>query len=387
MASREQMVARQKALAEFGDFARRSEDLDRVLQEACRIVGKALDTDLSKVLEIDQDKQELLVKAGVGWRPGIVGQTRVPMSGRSSEAYAIEAAVPVITEDIRHEERFDLPEFLAEHGVIALVNVPIFLTGSKPYGLLQVDSRKPRKFDQEDIEFLRTYATILGPVIDRLHKSHSLEQALRTNDWLLKELQHRVKNQFTIVTSLLRMGARQAKSKEARRELAAAGERVETLRLLNEQLYIAGTADRLRLRSFIMQLVDNLVHRDRDEAGGVRLEFAIEDVEVGPERAMPLGLILNEFVTNSLRHAFDGRGGVIGVRVEPQEGGTIRLCVYDNGKGLSPEPHEARPGSGTGMLLISGLAQQIGATPVWSSAEPGTVLCLEFDNLASRQGV
>ncbi len=62
MASREQMVARQKALAEFGEFARRSEDLERVLQEACRIVGEALDTDLSKILEIDQDKQELLVK-------------------------------------------------------------------------------------------------------------------------------------------------------------------------------------------------------------------------------------------------------------------------------------------------------------------------------------
>jgi len=379
MADREQMVARQKALAEFGELALRSDNLDKVLQEACRIVADALETDLAKVLEIQPETQELLVKAGVGWKPGIVGQTRISMGEWSSEAYAIETAEPVIMQDIHIEERFDIPEFLKEHGVVALVNVPIFLPGRKPYGLLQVDSRAPREFDDDDIQFLRTYATILGPVIDRLHKSHSLEQALLTNQHLLEELQHRVKNQFTIIASLLRMGTRQAKSEETRQELRAVNERVETLRILNEQLYIAGTVDRLRLRPFIMQLVENLVHLNPPEAGEVRLEFAIEEVEVSPERAVPLGLILNEFVTNSLKYAFDGRGGVIEVKMETQADGTMRLRASDNGKGLPSEPREARPGSGTGLRLIGALARQIEAKPVWSSAEPGTALSLEFN--------
>lgn len=208
MASREQMVTRQRALGEFGELALRSNDLDQVLQEACRIVSDALGTDLAKVLEIEQDQQMLLVRAGVGWEPGIVGRTRLPMGERSSETCAIEVGEPVIVTDIQHEKRFVLPAFLTEHGAIALVNVPIFLPGRKPYGLLQVDSREPRDFGQEDIDLLGTYATILGPVIDLLHKSPSLEQALLTNRRLLHELQHGVKNQFMLVASLLRLGSR-----------------------------------------------------------------------------------------------------------------------------------------------------------------------------------
>ena len=377
MPDRDQMVARQKVLADFGDFALRSDDLDNVLTEACRLVGDALETDLAKILEIKPDQQRLLVRAGVGWKPGIVGQKCLSMGERSSETYSIECAHPVITQDIGTENRFDFPDFLKEHGVMALVNVPIFLPGGQPYGLLQVDSCEPRDFDEEDIEFLRTYATILGLVIDRLHKVHSLKEALEANQRLLQELQHRVKNHIAIITSLIRMRSREVKSEEAREALAAVGERIDTLRLVHEHLYIAGTADRLRLRPFIMQLVENLCHLHEDQSGKVRLDFAMEEAELIPEVAVPLGLILNEFVTNSLKYAFEGRGGVIAVGVEVLERGGLRVRICDNGKGLPAERQAAKPGSGTGMRLIDGLARQIGAKPVWSSLEPGTALCLE----------
>ena len=94
---------------------------------------------------------------------------------------------------------------------------------------------------------------------------------------------------------------KETRSEEARGELTAIGERIETLRLVHEQLYVAGTADRLRLRPFVMRLVDNLSHLHEGQSGKVRLDFAVEDVELGPDLAVPLGLILNEFVTNSLK--------------------------------------------------------------------------------------
>jgi two-component sensor histidine kinase len=379
MPDREQMVARQKALAGFGDLALRSDDLDEVLAEACRLIGEALGTDLAKILEIEGDGRCLLVKAGVGWKPGVVGQMRLPMAERSSETYSIRAGRPVTTRDIRQEDRFEFPAFLKEHGAVALVNVPIFLPGGRPYGLLQVDSREPRDFAEEDTEFLRTYATILGPVIDRLHKVHRLQEALDANRRLLRELQHRVKNHLGIITGLVRLRAGQTASAEARQELAAVGERVEALRLVHEQLYVAGSVDRLRVRPFIMQLVENLCHLHGGQSGQVRLDFAIEEVDLAPDLAVPVGLILTEFVTNSLKHAFDGRGGTIAVGVEVLKQGGLRVRVRDNGKGLPPEPRGARPGSGTGMGIIDGLARQVGAKPVWSSPQPGpgTALCLE----------
>ena len=175
MPDSEQMVRRQQVLADFGEFALRSDDLDEILTEACRLVSEAMETKRAKILEIQDGGRSLLVRAGVGWSPDVVGRVRLDMRERSSETFSIEAGVPVITRDIREEDRFEVPPFLKEAGVIALANVPIFLPGGKAYGLLQVDATEPRDFCPDDSEFLRTYATILGPVIDRLHQVRRLQ--------------------------------------------------------------------------------------------------------------------------------------------------------------------------------------------------------------------
>lgn len=171
---REQMAKRQQVLADFGEFALRSDDLDAVLTEACRLVGDALGTGRSKILEIDQTGRSLLVRAGVGWDQGIAGRLRIPMDERSSETFAIRAGEPVISQDASKDERFELPPFMRQAGVRSLANVPISLPGGRPYGLLQVDAIEPRAFDEEDTRFLRTYAMILGPVIDRLFRLQDL---------------------------------------------------------------------------------------------------------------------------------------------------------------------------------------------------------------------
>ncbi len=82
MPTLEQMKSRQRVLADFGDFTLRCDNLDDVLQEACRLVADALDTDLAKILEIEEGGAAALVKAGIGWRPGIVGKERLPFSER-----------------------------------------------------------------------------------------------------------------------------------------------------------------------------------------------------------------------------------------------------------------------------------------------------------------
>ncbi|SFB59116.1 PAS domain S-box-containing protein [Rhizobium sp. NFR07] len=177
MNAQNKFVSRQRALSEFGDFVLDHEDLDEILKEGCRLVAEALGADLAKVLEIERATNTGIVRAGVGWDKGIVGHQRVDLSERSCEAYAIKKSEPVITNDLAREERFVFPSFLTDHHVVALVNVPIFLPGRKPYGVLQVDAREPREFDQEDIEFLKTYSMTLGPVIDRLLKVSALSAA------------------------------------------------------------------------------------------------------------------------------------------------------------------------------------------------------------------
>jgi GAF domain-containing protein len=168
---------RNKLLADFGDFALQSEDLNDVLTEACRLIAEALNVRRAKVLEIDEGGQSLFLRVGVGWSPDLVGSMHITMEENSSESYAINAGRPVISQNIHEEDRFGVPEFMMKEGVVALANVPIFLPGKRAYGLLQVDHTEPREFDDADTEFLRTYATILGPVVDRLLKVDDLRVA------------------------------------------------------------------------------------------------------------------------------------------------------------------------------------------------------------------
>ncbi len=185
------LLQQQDALAKFGELALRSDNLDEILTEACRLVGGALGTDLAKVLEMQEDRLTLKVRAGVGWKPGVVGKVTVRAEKDSSEGYALQTGAPVTSDDIDEEVRFKYPEFLRDNGVKALVNVSINgSAGRPPFGILQVDSRTPRKFGERDTNFLRSYANLLGAAVDRLRVAEELREtqtALQTRDAALSQ--------------------------------------------------------------------------------------------------------------------------------------------------------------------------------------------------------
>jgi PAS domain S-box-containing protein len=174
----EDLLRQQNVLARFGELALRSDDLHEILQEACRLVGEALGTDLAKVMELQEDGTTLLVKAGVGWPPGVVGKVTLKAEKGSSEGHALHTGDAVISVDIDAEERFEYAEFIREAGVKALVNVIIIGPADQPpYGILQVDSRQPRDFTDKDIQFLRGYANLLAAAVARLRTTLEMQEA------------------------------------------------------------------------------------------------------------------------------------------------------------------------------------------------------------------
>ena len=183
-------LRQQDVLAKFGELALRSEDLDEILTEACRLVGKALGTDLAKVLQLQGDGMTLFVRAGVGWKPDVVGQVTVRAEKDSSEGYALQTGRPVISNDIDGEVRFHYAQFLRDNGVKALVNVAIGKGSGSPFGILQVDSRTPRHFGDREVNFLRGYANLLGAAVDRIRgveELRSTQATLQERDALLSQ--------------------------------------------------------------------------------------------------------------------------------------------------------------------------------------------------------
>ena len=178
-----ELLRHETALAKFGELALKSDDLDEILTEACKLVGHALGTELAKVIELKEDGETLLVRAGVGWKPGVVGRVTLKATADTSEGVALRAGEPMISPDIDQETRFRYPAFLTDNGVRTVVNVPII--GGKdrpPFGILQVDSRTPRQFTDTDISFLRSYANLLAAAIDRLR----IVQKVRNGEALLR---------------------------------------------------------------------------------------------------------------------------------------------------------------------------------------------------------
>ena len=172
-----ELLHQQTVLARFGELTLRSEDLDEILTEASRLVAEALRTDLAKVMELRDNGDTLFVRAGVGWKPGVVGEAIVKVSDQTSEAHALKTNEPMISPDIERETRFRYAPFLIDNGVKAVANVSIIgAEGKPPFGILQIDSREPRQFTDGDIGFLRNYANLLAAAVNRLRINADLRE-------------------------------------------------------------------------------------------------------------------------------------------------------------------------------------------------------------------
>lgn len=163
------LLRQQVVLARFGELALRSDDLDEILTEACRLAGDALGTDLAKVVELQPDGKTLLVRAGVGWQPGVVGKVTITAEHDTSEGHALLTGEPMISPDVAKETRFKYSQFLLDNDVRAVANVLIIGGHCKPpFGILQIDSKVPRQFTESDVLFLRSYANLLAAAVDRI---------------------------------------------------------------------------------------------------------------------------------------------------------------------------------------------------------------------------
>ena len=199
-------IRQQEILSELGVLSLQHTTFEELLDKTAQLVAEGLQADYSKVMQHLPDEKRLLVRAGVGWPEGIVGRASVGADLASPAGFALRTGKPVISNHLENEERFRTPELLVQHGVRRAMNV--ILQGDRtPFGVLEVDSRSEGEFVQHDLAFLQGAANILGMAIERQHHERSLKLALERQKLLLSELNHRVKNSLSIVSSMLSLQA------------------------------------------------------------------------------------------------------------------------------------------------------------------------------------
>lgn len=172
----------QEAVAALGQAALAGKPVPALMEQAVQSVVHNLKVDFCKLLELSPDGQHLLLRAGVGWPPGLVGRATLRPGLESQAGYTLSIGQPVIVRDLRTEDRFAGPRLHQEQGVVSGASVVIAGEGNQPYGVISAHSRQPRAFTTEDVHFLQLIANVLADAIQRTRA----EAALRRERELLQ---------------------------------------------------------------------------------------------------------------------------------------------------------------------------------------------------------
>ena len=175
---------------------------------------------------------------------------------------------------------------------------------------------------------------------------------------MLREMNHRVANSLQLITSLIELQSRRVRDREARELLQQAAERVDAVSLVHRRLYTSGEVGVVQMDQYLAGLVDELNRATTADGKAGPITLRAEPVRIETDRAIPIGLIVNELVTNALKYAYPG-GDTGPVRVLlKRDGGSTRLVVEDDGVGTGAGPPQ---GSGLGRTIVNAMASQLRA--------------------------
>jgi two-component sensor histidine kinase len=220
--------------------------------------------------------------------------------------------------------------------------------------IMEIGNGKP--FPDQIVE------TFIGVATVALRKKLSdkqISRSLHEKEVMLKEIHHRVKNNLQIISGLLELQAFQIRDDSVRYALLDSQSRVKSMALVHEKIYQSEDLSSINYKEYIDQLAEYLFATH--EQPNVTYSIDSDNVNMPIDSAIPTGIIINELITNSLKHAFpDGRNGSVGIKLKNHSNG-VTLVVEDNGIGMKKEV-DLSTSTSLGLELVNALSQQLNAT-------------------------
>jgi PAS domain S-box-containing protein len=216
---------------------------------------------------------------------------------------------------------------------------------------------------------------VLASIIDiteRAQAAQRLMNSLREKEVLLREIHHRVKNNLAVINSLLYLQSSTTQDEQTLRMLQSCRDRVYSMALVHERLYRSEDLASVDFAEYTEELTNQLFRNHVLSADTIQLKLEVEKIPLDIDRAIPCGLILNELISNALKHAFpNGRSGEIRVSLQRTKNGGLILSVADNGVGL-PDEATLQTRRSLGMRLVHSLATQLDTQIEFLHRDPGT---------------
>jgi two-component sensor histidine kinase len=325
----------QEAVARLGERALTETDLQTFFEDTVATIAAILDVEFVKILELVPGDAELLLRAGVGWKPGLVGRIHVPTARGSQGGYTISASGPVIVENLATETRFESPTLLHDHGVVSGLSCPIAGRDGRAYGVVGAHTATLRKFSESDVSFMSAAANVIAGAIQR-------RQLDQRQELMIRELRHRSGNLFS---QLLALFSQTAKNSKNLAELVPKYE-ARVLALANAHRLV--TEGGWKSASLI-ELLNILLAPYLD-----RITFAGPNVFLEADPTFALSMAIHELTTNASKHgSLSSRTGRIEVtwQVQRTDLGLTLVLNWHEREGPAPK-RQRRAGFGSRLVTM-----------------------------------
>jgi len=400
-AEQRRRLRHQRLANDFAALALGEDDMQALLREAARVAADGAATQYSAVLEHERTTDMLLLRAGIGWRPGVVGRVRLPRGQSSPAGRCLATGEPILSNDLGLEDRFATPPLLADHGVMRVADVPV-PGRDRLFGVLEVAEQRPGSFSEADLRFLRSLAGTLGLAIERLRGAALLAE-------MRSEIGQRSRAGLQLAHYMVAFEAREAKGDAAQPLLELSARRILTLAVAVGRSHAGHVAHGVEMHGYIAELVEAL----RDGRFGfpaIRpvVSEAGDPVFWPPSRAQLLGIVLGELLADAmldnmgsgsagaatpLRIRFTAQEDVARLELEAEREPSRRLRQGAASQADdAPEAEETRPEGvdpGAGLRMVSALMRERGGT-LWVQREHGAwrvVVAFPADGTASQSPI
>lgn len=303
-----------------------------------------------------------------------LGVRETPIDVSICRHFLLRPGLTVVPDTLRDERLCCNPLVTADDGLRFYAGCLLQTADGHAIGTLCVLDRRPRDLDADQRFALRALADQVMAQLELRRTLRQKSRLLERHELLIREVNHRTKNNLQLISSIISLQLRSIDDPAARAALLDTGSRIRSIAAVHEQLYRADQVGAVDLGTFLQALAPGL---QSSAPHGVTLTVEAAPVPVPLDTAVPVALMVNEFVTNALKYAYgEGTGGPVRV-VLRTVGGRVELVVRDHGRGL-PADFDLRRSRSLGMRIILSLAGQIDAAVVIGNADPGTECRVSF---------
>lgn len=332
----------------------READFDELVQ----LASELCDVPVSVVNFVDEGRQWFKAETGLGVRS-------TPIDTSLCGHAILEGDFVEIPDTLADPRMADNPLCKDEPGFRFYAGAILKGATGLPIGTFCILDHKPRRLTLAQRRVLQVLAR-------HVMRELNLRQSLKREKTLRREVDHRVKNSLASIGAVLSVKARRTESAEVRAALEDVCVRIRSLSSMHAELYQAEEGQRVSLSNLFNRIAKDLQQLLPDD---VELLIHVHSADVQPEFANSLLLIVNEFISNSIKHGLNDSSGMIEIEIDVYETSWRMICA-DNGTGDERAAERAAGGAGLGSQVIRSIAQSLGASIIWQAREPGLSLTL-----------